>query len=164
VSHQRSCTHTEPHQKDNRVRAKNQNWRAVDVGAHAKNATPKIKPIRKNANSVAQVTLPEASGILVEPVLDAPSISVDVALAAAYFALRLPRASVVQFLSHIVEDGRAQADDECQCAQQRHFDDAEWVGNRLAELLPIELADKQSLLEIDDPLERLDALLALVPE
>jgi Lon protease-like protein len=47
---------------------------------------------------------------------------------------------------------------------ERHFDEAEWVGNRLAELLPIELADKQSLLEIDDPLERLDALLALVPE
>jgi Lon protease-like protein len=44
------------------------------------------------------------------------------------------------------------------------FDDAAWVGSRLAELLPIELADKQALLEIDDPIERLDALLTLVPE
>ena len=47
---------------------------------------------------------------------------------------------------------------------ERHFDDADWVGNRLAELLPIELADKQALLEIDDPLARLDALLSIVPE
>jgi len=47
---------------------------------------------------------------------------------------------------------------------QRDFDDASWVGNRLAELLPIELADKQQLLEIDDPLTRLDALLSIVPE
>ena len=47
---------------------------------------------------------------------------------------------------------------------ERHFDDADWVGNRLAELLPIDLADKQALLEFDDPLARLDALLALVPE
>ena len=47
---------------------------------------------------------------------------------------------------------------------ERRFDDADWVGNRLAELLPIELADKQRLLEIDDPLARLDALLSIVPE
>jgi Lon protease-like protein len=47
---------------------------------------------------------------------------------------------------------------------ERRFDDADWVGNRLAELLPIELADKQALLEIDDPLARLDALLSIVPE
>ena len=39
-----------------------------------------------------------------------------------------------------------------------------WVGARLAELLPIELADKQALLEIDDPIERLDALLTVVPD
>jgi hypothetical protein len=30
--------------------------------------------------------------------------------------------------------------------------------------LPIELADKQTLLELTDPIERLEALLALVPE
>ena len=40
---------------------------------------------------------------------------------------------------------------------ERHFDDASWVGNRLAELLPIELGDKQALLEVEDPLARLDA-------
>ena len=47
---------------------------------------------------------------------------------------------------------------------ERKFDDAAWVGARLAELLPIELADKQALLELDDPIERLDALLTVVKE
>ena len=37
-------------------------------------------------------------------------------------------------------------------------DDAAWVGNRLAELLPLSLSDKQALLELTDPLERLSAL------
>jgi uncharacterized protein len=46
---------------------------------------------------------------------------------------------------------------------ERHFEDADWVGNRLAELLPIGLADKQELLELEDPLVRLDALLSIVP-
>jgi Lon protease-like protein len=45
----------------------------------------------------------------------------------------------------------------------RHYEDAAWVGNRLAELLPIELADKQALLELEDPLARLEALLTIVP-
>ena len=46
---------------------------------------------------------------------------------------------------------------------QKHFDDAAWVGGRLTELLPIGLNDKQVLLELDDPLARLAALLELVP-
>jgi Lon protease-like protein len=37
-------------------------------------------------------------------------------------------------------------------------DDAAWVGNRLAEMLPLSLADKQALLELTDPLERLTAI------
>jgi len=44
------------------------------------------------------------------------------------------------------------------------FDDAAWVGARLSELLPIELADKQALLELDDPLERLRTLMTVVKE
>jgi uncharacterized protein len=43
------------------------------------------------------------------------------------------------------------------------LDDAAWVGHRLAEILPIPLADKQSYLEIDDPVERLDRLASLAP-
>src|SRR5678815_115424 len=46
---------------------------------------------------------------------------------------------------------------------EKKFDDAAWVGARLTELLPIELNDKQVLLELADPLARLDALLGLVP-
>ncbi len=37
----------------------------------------------------------------------------------------------------------------------RAFDDAAWVGARFAEILPMELEDKQHCLEIDDPLELL---------
>jgi Lon protease-like protein len=43
------------------------------------------------------------------------------------------------------------------------LDDAAWVGHRLAEILPLPLADKQSYLEIDDPLERLDRLALIAP-
>ena len=48
---------------------------------------------------------------------------------------------------------------------ERKFDDAAWVSVRLAELLPIEPNDKQVLLEMEDPLVRLAALMsrALVP-
>jgi uncharacterized protein len=42
-------------------------------------------------------------------------------------------------------------------------DDAAWVGYRLAEILPIPLADKQSILELDDPIQRLDVLSPLAP-
>jgi uncharacterized protein len=47
---------------------------------------------------------------------------------------------------------------------EKKFDDAAWVGARLAELLPIDLADKQALLELDDPIERLESLMRVVPE
>ncbi len=43
------------------------------------------------------------------------------------------------------------------------LDDAAWVGHRLAEILPIPVADKQRYLEMDDPIERLDGLLAIAP-
>jgi Lon protease-like protein len=42
----------------------------------------------------------------------------------------------------------------------RALDDAVWVGARLVELLPLALAFKQSLLEMPDPLERMDRLAA----
>ncbi len=38
------------------------------------------------------------------------------------------------------------------------LDDAAWVGHRLAEILPIPLAQKQFCLELDDPIERLQFL------
>jgi Lon protease-like protein len=43
-----------------------------------------------------------------------------------------------------------------------HYDDAAWISGRLAEVLPIELADKQRILEMDDPLLRLQVLQPLM--
>lgn len=45
---------------------------------------------------------------------------------------------------------------------ERRYDDAEWVGARLVELLPLDLAQKQRLLQEDDPLSRLEKLEALL--
>lgn len=45
---------------------------------------------------------------------------------------------------------------------ERHFEDAAWVGHRLAELLPLEAHDKQLLLEMQDPLARLAAIAPLI--
>jgi Lon protease-like protein len=42
--------------------------------------------------------------------------------------------------------------------EPRAFGDASWVGYRLAELLPLPLQIKQSMLEINDPLIRLQVL------
>jgi Lon protease-like protein len=42
------------------------------------------------------------------------------------------------------------------------FDDAAWVGNRLAELAPLEPGVKQGLLELEDPLERLRYLAPMI--
>ena len=47
--------------------------------------------------------------------------------------------------------------------QPQHLQDANWVGYRLAELLPLENNEKQVLLQISDPLERLQLLLDLLP-
>lgn len=44
-----------------------------------------------------------------------------------------------------------------------HLQDAAWVGYRLAELLPLEGVEKQHLLELDDPLARLQTLLDALP-
>jgi uncharacterized protein len=44
---------------------------------------------------------------------------------------------------------------------EMHLDDAAWVGHRLAEILSVPLPDKQTYLEIDDPIARLDLLAPL---
>jgi Lon protease-like protein len=43
------------------------------------------------------------------------------------------------------------------------LDDANWVGYRLAELLPLAAIEKQQLLELNDPLKRLGELLHILP-
>ena len=51
---------------------------------------------------------------------------------------------------------------ELYAATPKHFDDAAWVGYRLAEILPVSLSEKQQCLEIDDPLVRLARLNPLI--
>ena len=38
---------------------------------------------------------------------------------------------------------------------EKHYDDATWVGNRFAEILPVSMEQKQHCLEMNDPIERL---------
>jgi len=47
-------------------------------------------------------------------------------------------------------------------ASAARFDDAAWIGWRLAELLPLSDGQRQSLLQDDDPHARLDQLLGMI--
>ena len=47
---------------------------------------------------------------------------------------------------------------------EQQYDDASWVSSRLAELLPIRLEQKQYFLQLDDPLQRLERLVALMDD
>lgn len=47
---------------------------------------------------------------------------------------------------------------------ERYYDDASWVGYRLAELLPLPLSVKQSMLEINDSEVRLSVLMRFLSE
>jgi Lon protease-like protein len=46
---------------------------------------------------------------------------------------------------------------------RENFDDASWVGFRLAEWLPLENNERQKLLQVTDPLERLAQLMHTLP-
>ncbi|MDW2982885.1 MAG: LON peptidase substrate-binding domain-containing protein [Rhodanobacter sp.] len=43
------------------------------------------------------------------------------------------------------------------------YDDASWLGFRLAELLPLDAAEQQRMLELDDPVQRLAELRDILP-
>ncbi len=60
------------------------------------------------------------------------------------------------WLSEVVMQAMPEAGDTYRHVERR--EDAAWIANRLAELLPLTLADKQTLLELVDPLERLSVL------
>ncbi len=45
-----------------------------------------------------------------------------------------------------------------------HYDDAVWIGNRLAEMLPLSIADRHALMVLSDPLERLTRVAAVITE
>jgi len=46
----------------------------------------------------------------------------------------------------------------------KFYDDASWVGYRLAELLPMALVQKQHFLQMVDPIERLDRISIIISE
>ncbi len=60
------------------------------------------------------------------------------------------------WLGEVVRQVMPEAGDTYRHVERR--EDAAWIGNRLAEMLPLSLADQQLLLELTDPLERLAAL------
>ncbi|HEU4515727.1 MAG TPA: LON peptidase substrate-binding domain-containing protein [Steroidobacteraceae bacterium] len=62
----------------------------------------------------------------------------------------------LDWLKDVVARVLPEAGDAYRHVQRR--DDAAWIANRLAELLPLSLADRQGLLELADPLERLAVL------
>ena len=71
-----------------------------------------------------------------------------------------PEAPVPAEFALMPELLRAVIDDLGEAYQgiEQRFDDASWVGYRLAEILPIDLEHKQYCLELDDPLARLEFL------
>lgn len=68
---------------------------------------------------------------------------------------RIPteRQRLLPLLQRIVNDLGPQ-----RMPEPHRFDDAEWVGYRITEVLPIQNLAKQKLLELDDPLARLEIL------
>ena len=68
----------------------------------------------------------------------------------------VPVPSDQAWLADVVLQVLPDAEDTYRHVERR--DDAAWVGNRLAELLPLSLTDRQALLELSDPLERLAML------
>ncbi len=69
---------------------------------------------------------------------------------------RAPGPAVLPTVTALAEAIRKlQAQDQLPFAQPYRLDDAGWVANRWCELLPISLAAKQKLMELDDPVIRL---------
>lgn len=74
--------------------------------------------------------------------------------------LRPEHALLATVLEHLLE----QVGGEYARDMHARLDDAAWVGWRLAELLPLQDGQRQQLLQLHDPHERLDHLLALIPD
>jgi Lon protease-like protein len=72
-----------------------------------------------------------------------------------------PLPAELQFLSDLLKRVLPELGD-LYAQVPRHFDDAEWVGARLAEILPLSLGDKQALLELDDATARLARIAPLI--
>lgn len=73
--------------------------------------------------------------------------------------LRPEHALLSTVLAHIIE----QAGSAFEPSHPALLDQSAWVGWRLAELMPLEEAQRLQLLQMDDPHQRLDALLRWMP-
>ena len=85
----------------------------------------------------------------------------DVDVLAEALGTRVPEQYSV--LSLVAQRIMEQAGDRYPSYQPDDLQDANWVGYRLAELLPLDNSERQSLLQLADPLDRLQALLELLP-
>ncbi len=75
----------------------------------------------------------------------------------------LPVPAEYSVLVTILERLADQDDSELVRAEKSRFDDAEWVGFRLADRLPVSLLERQQLLELEEPLARLGLLAQWLP-
>ncbi len=66
-------------------------------------------------------------------------------------------------LSQVVARFMEKVGDQYPGFTPENMDDASWVGYRLAELLPLAAIEKQQMLELNDPLRRLQDLLNVLP-
>lgn len=66
-------------------------------------------------------------------------------------------------LATILERFHERAGGEHAKAARDRYDDAAWVGYRMAEALPLDMPTRQQLLQMDDPLDRLAELMHLLP-
>ena len=67
----------------------------------------------------------------------------------------------LRFLAEILERVMPELGEDY-AALEAHYDDAQWVSCRLAEVLAMETFERQALLELDDPLDRLQMLVKKV--
>lgn len=75
----------------------------------------------------------------------------------------VPVAPEFGLLADILERLVEQAGGWWRDAPRERYDDASWVGFRLAEFLPLKPTERQQLLELTDPLERLRVLRDVLP-
>lgn len=77
-------------------------------------------------------------------------------------APKMPLTAGQQPLAGMLRNALASLGEAATRHLQPDYDSCGWVADRLIELLPLEPAQRQSLLELDDPQQRLDALLPLL--
>lgn len=76
---------------------------------------------------------------------------------------RLPVPPECGLLATILERFHEQAGGEYAQVDRARYDDAAWVGYRLAEALPLESSERQDLLQASDPIDRLMQLMHYLP-